>query len=347
LSKTTTKPVYKAVTVTAILLSLITAVTVITRQEDILPDSPLAANEIRVHYIDVGQGDAILIQSAQNAVLIDGGDTKTQNDLVNYLRTAGITTIDYVIATHPHTDHIGGLPLVVKQFEVKDILMLDTVVLSNTPFKQLVSIMGTKGIKFSMPAVGDTFAAGIIKFTALAPVKKKYTDINDLSIVIRMVHGETAFLFTGDAESVSERDMLSGEQTLRSDVLKAGHHGSRSSTTPAFLDAVHPSVVVISCGLKNTYGHPDKETLKNITAPERNITLFRTDEDGTVVISTDGQKITLPPKKETAHAQVLGNRSDRKQYCRVDLGLGRGNVGVTQKRIATGRERGITAVSRQ
>jgi competence protein ComEC len=256
------KPLPKAIATAAVLLSVITAVTISVRQEDVQPNSPLASDEIRVHYIDVGQGDATLIQSADNAVLIDGGDTKTQKKYINYLRSTGITSIDYVIATHPHDDHIGGLPQVIQQFTVKDILMLDTVIPSSS-FKQLVTVMEAKGIKFAQPAVGDTFAAGIIKFTALAPAKK-IKGLNDMSIVVRMVYGETAFLFTSDAEARSEREMLKSELTLRADVLKAGHHGSGSFSTSEFLDAVHPSVVIISCGKKNTYGFPAEKVLTNI-----------------------------------------------------------------------------------
>jgi beta-lactamase superfamily II metal-dependent hydrolase len=334
------KPNVKGITTAAILLSVVTAITISTRHEDIQPNSPLASNEIRVHYIDVGQGDATLIQSADNTVLIDGGDTKTQKKFINYLRSTGITSIDYVIATHPHTDHIGGLSQVVQQFAVKDVLMLDTIYKSPS-FKQLIVAMEAKGLKYATPAVGDTFAAGIIKFTVLAPAKK-FKDLNDMSIVIRMVYGETAFLFTGDAEGLSEREMLRGELPLRSNVLKAGHHGSGSSSTSEFLDAVSPSVVVISCGKKNVYGFPDEKVLKNVLKPERNITLFRTDEDGTVVISTDGQNITLPSKKEVAH--VLDNRPYRKRHSRIDKYGHARNVGSAPKRFAQRRERGTAAV---
>jgi competence protein ComEC len=336
------KPLFKkGVTTAIVLLSVITAVTISVRQEEIQPNSPLTGDEIRVHYIDVGQGDATLIQSADNAVLIDGGDIKTRKTLVNYLRSTGITSIDYVIATHPHIDHIGGLPLVVEQFAIKDILMLDTV--TSTSLAPLIGAMETKGIKYTTPAVGDTFAAGIIKFTVLAPAKK-FKDLNDMSIVVRMVYGETAFLFTGDAEALSEREMLKGELTLRSDVLKAGHHGSGTSSTPEFLDAVRPSVVVISCGKKNTYGFPAEKVLTNLMRPDRNIILFRTDEDGTVIISTDGKGITLPSpsKKEVTH--VLGNRPYRKRYSRIGKHGYAGNTGSAQERAAQRRERGSVTV---
>jgi beta-lactamase superfamily II metal-dependent hydrolase len=254
--------------------------------------APLAPNEVRVHYIDVGQGDAILVQSARNAVLIDGGDAKAAPALLGYLRSADVTALDYVVATHPHSDHIGGLPQVVRQFAVKGVIMPDAVHTSVT-FEKLISAIEKKGIGITVPKAGDTFAAGIIKFTVLAP-ERKFKELNNMSVVLRMVHGETAFLFAGDAEDKSEREMLKSRRNLRSDVLKAGHHGSRSSTTAAFLDAVGPSAVVVSCGKGNSYGHPHAETLEKVAEKRRNIKLFRTDEDGTVVIVTDGRRVTLP-----------------------------------------------------
>jgi len=281
----------KRIAFAALLLSLI----IIAIAAATAAAAPIAQNEIRVHYIDVGQGDAILIQSAQNAVLIDGGDAKAQQTLLDYLRSAGVKDLDYVIATHPHSDHIGGLPKAVKQFGVKGVIMPDAMHTSGT-FEKLLTAIEKKGLKITVPKVGDAFAAGIIKFTVLSP-GKKFKDLNNMSIVIRMTHGETSFLFTGDAEDKSENQMLKTKQPLRSDVLKVGHHGSRTSTTEDFLDAVSPSVAVISCGKDNTYNHPNKETLMKLGKPERKIKLFRTDKDGSVIITTDGRKITLPVKE--------------------------------------------------
>jgi DNA internalization-related competence protein ComEC/Rec2 len=260
--------------------------------------APPSQNEIRVHYIDVGQGDAILIQSAQNAVLIDGGDAKAQHALLGYLRSAGLAEIDYLIATHPHSDHIGGLAPVLRQFAVKNVIMPDAAHTSAT-FEKLIAAIEKKGIRITVPKVGDAFAAGLIKFTILAP-GKTFDHLNDMSVVLRMAHGETTFLFTGDAEKASEQEMLNSRQPLRADVLKVGHHGSNTSTTAAFLDAVRPSVAVISCGRGNSYKHPHVKTLEKLGGKGRIIKLFRTDEDGTVVIATDGRTVTLPDRGKGA-----------------------------------------------
>jgi competence protein ComEC len=289
------------------ILATITAAVVLTlrsaefKDEKIPPSlaavpSLLAENEIRVHFIDLGQADGILLQSAQNAVLIDGGEYATRDTLVNYLRNAGITTLDYVVATHPHSDHIGGLAAVIQQFYVKNVLMPDAT--NNTAtFEKLLTAIENKGISITVPSVGDKITAGIIKFTVLAPAKD-FKDLNNASLVLRMAHGETAFLFTGDAETLSEKEMLNSGLNLRANVLKAGHHGSRTSTSSEFLDAVRPGTVVVSCGTGNSYGHPHKEFLEIVSQPERNITLLRTDKLGTIIITTNGQEIKLYVKGE-------------------------------------------------
>lgn len=251
----------------------------------------IAENEIRVHFIDLGQADGILVQSAKNAVLIDGGEYKTRETLVNYLKNAGVTTLDYVVATHPHSDHIGGLATVVDQFGIKNVLMPDAVH-NSTTFEKLLEAVENKGLSVTVPNVGDNIGAGIIDFTVLAPGKDP-KDLNNASIALRMPHGTTAFLFTGDAEGPSETEMIASKLNLRADVLKAGHHGSRTSSTAAFLDAVRPSTVVVTCGRDNSYGHPHKEFLERIAQPGRNIAILRTDESGTIVMSTDGKQITL------------------------------------------------------
>jgi beta-lactamase superfamily II metal-dependent hydrolase len=167
---------------------------------------------------------------------------------------------------------------------------MPNVVHTTTTFEKLLAAIEKKGLKITMPKPGDKLTAGMIKLTVLAPLRK-FDDMNDMSIVVRMTHGKTAILFTGDATAASEQEMLKSGRTLRADVLKAGHHGSRSSTTPAFLNAVKPSIVVVSCGRENAYKLPHPQFLATVGQPQRNITLLRTDELGTIILKTDGQKI--------------------------------------------------------
>jgi len=251
----------------------------------------LASNEIRVHFIDLGQADGILLQSTKNAVLIDGGERKTQNTLINYLQNTGITVLDYIVATHPHSDHIGGLAAVIQQFDVKNILMPD-ITHNTATFHNFLNAIENKNIPATMPSVGDKITAGIIELTVLAPFTN-FDNLNNASIILRMAHGKTSFLFTGDAEIQSEIEMINSGLNLRANILKAGHHGSRTSTSIEFLDAVKPQIVIVTCGHKNSYGHPHKEFLERISQPKRKITLFRTDEMGTIIITANKRKMKI------------------------------------------------------
>jgi competence protein ComEC len=247
-------------------------------------------NEIFVHFINVGQGDATLIQSADHAVLIDGGEPRYGQQIVTYLRNAGVTRLDYVVATHPHSDHIGGLVTVLGNMDVRRVVMPDAA--NNTvAFENFLAAMENHDIPVTIPTVGDRLAAGIINMTVLAPTAGTHANINNASIALRMVHGHTSFLFTGDAEAASEQAMLAGGHELRSTVLHVGHHGSRTSTSQAFLDAVSPVAAVISAGAGNIHNHPHRDVLDRLNAA--NVRILRTDERGTVVITTDGNDVRL------------------------------------------------------
>jgi len=250
-------------------------------------------NEIIVAFLDVGQGDSILIRSRDNAVLIDGGDINRNEPVLGYLRRMGITRLDYVIATHPHRDHIGGLIPVLNRVDVGRVLMPD-VVHTTDVFENFISVIENNHIAAHAPVPGERFIAGIIDFTVLSPAHSfAGSNLNDASIVVRLDHGMTSFLFTGDAEAGSERAMLAGRQDLRADVIKIGHHGSRTSTTEAFLDAVQPVAAVISVGGSNRFGHPHADVLARLNY--RGIQILRTDEMGTIVMATDGEQVVLLP----------------------------------------------------
>jgi beta-lactamase superfamily II metal-dependent hydrolase len=213
---------------------------------------------------------------------------------LDYLKEAGITRLDYVIATHPHSDHIGGLPTILRDFEIGCVLLPETT--NDTQvFENLLDAILNNEIDTHFPAPGEGFRAGIIELTAISPPPDgQLRGLNNNSIVMRLEHGQTSFLFTGDTEAAAEQWMLSNifsSANLHSNVLKVSHHGSRSSTTEEFLDAVNPNVAVIHVG-NNQWGHPHDEILELLTS--RNISIYRTDEIGTIRMITDGQKIYFP-----------------------------------------------------
>lgn len=252
-----------------------------------------------VHIIDVGQGDGVLIQTGERAVLIDAGERDQGQTVCDYLRSAGVEKLDLVIATHPHADHIGGLAQVLEQLPTGEILMpqiADDMVPTTSVFRRLLEAVEKQEIPATAakPGLSYDLGAGVL-LTVLSPAGD-YQDLNDYSVVCRLDCGETSFLFTGDAEKEVEKDLLDAGANLRADVLKAGHHGSSTSSGEAFLDAVSPKIAAISCGAGNDYGHPHKEILASFS--QRNISVYRTDLAGSVVFATDGKEITVQTERE-------------------------------------------------
>lgn len=250
---------------------------------------PEVWQELQVHYIDVGQGDSTLLVCGGQAMLIDAGNNNKGTTVQLYLQKQGIDALDYVVGTHPDADHIGGLDVIITKFECGTIFMPDVSNDTNT-YRDVLDAMKYKDYSVTIPSVGDTYTLGDANFTILAP-GRDYTEMNNNSIVIRVEHGENTFLFAGDAAEESEADMMVSGLPLQAQVLKVGHHGSSSSTSKAFLDAVHPDYAVISCGRDNSYGHPTAETLT--TLREAGVQVFRTDEQGSIVVTSDGRKSSL------------------------------------------------------
>lgn len=246
------------------------------------------SNNLEVHFIDVGQADSILIKNGEKSMLIDAGNNGDANLVVNYLRSQGVEKLDYVVGTHPHEDHIGGLDAVIDTFDIEKVYMPKVTHTSKT-FKDVITSIKNKGLKISNPVVGSKFMLGDAKGVILAPNSSKYEGYNNYSIVIKLTYGNNSFLFTGDAEELSEKEMLHKNFDLSADVLKIGHHGSHSSTSLAFLDKVNPKYGVIMTEIGNDYGHPHKETMDKLK--NKNITVYRTDENGTIVMTSDGENI--------------------------------------------------------
>ena len=254
------------------------------------PDTSKPEGTLEVHYIDVGQGDATLIKCGSHAMLIDGGNNNKGTTVQLYLKKQGVESLDYVIGTHPDADHIGGLDVIVYKYNCEKVIMPDYEKDTRT-YQELVDVIHDKNMKITYPVVGDQYALGEAKFTIIAPNSNSYGgNANDYSVAILLEYGKNRFLFTGDAEEASETEMLSNGIELSADVYKVAHHGSRSASTQEFLNAVRPKYAVISCGEGNSYGHPHAEVLNRLRS--MGVEVFRTDEQGSIIASSDGENIT-------------------------------------------------------
>lgn len=254
------------------------------------PDTSKPEGTLEVHYIDVGQGDATLIKCGSHAMLIDGGNNNKGTTVQLYLKKQGVESLDYVIGTHPDADHIGGLDVIVYKYNCEKVIMPDYEKDTKT-YQELVDVIHDKNMKITYPVVGEQYALGEAKFTIIAPNSNSYGgNANDYSVAILLEYGKNRFLFTGDAEEASEAEMLTNGIDISADVYKVAHHGSRSASTQEFLNAVHPKYAVISCGEGNSYGHPHAEVLNRLRS--MGVEVFRTDEQGSIIASSDGENIT-------------------------------------------------------
>lgn len=244
---------------------------------------------LSVHYLDVGQGDSIFIELPQNkTMLIDAATAEYGDGIAKYIYEQGYEKIDYLIATHPHADHIGGMKAVVEKFKIDKIYMPKASTTTKT-YKNLLQAIKDKGLKINTAKAGITIAQSTnLKIDILAPNSDSYDELNNYSAVIKITYGDRAFLFMGDAEQLSEQEITAD---VKADVLKAGHHGSSSSTSEEFLARVNSTAAVISCGKDNSYGHPHKETLEALE--KAGIEIYRTDTMGTIIASTDGESLEI------------------------------------------------------
>lgn len=248
--------------------------------------------EIAIHTVDVGQGDCTVIVSSKGNIIIDAGTSESEDDLRKYIKKLGITEFEYAIFTHPHEDHIGGADMIVNEFEVKNIIMSNATTSSAT-FERLLTAIEHSEAKVIEAVSGEKYSVGDTHFTVLAPNSVSYSNLNDYSVAIRLVYGNTAFMFTGDAEALSENEILKKypASSLRCDVLSTGHHGSSTSNSEEFVHAVDPDIALISCGEGNSYGHPHREVLTLLN--EIGAKVYRTDLSGSIVIKSDGNAVSV------------------------------------------------------
>lgn len=254
------------------------------RQTEVINET---SNNLKITYLDVGQADSILIEENNEYMLIDAGNNEDGPYLVNYFKSLGIEKFEYVIGTHAHEDHIGGMDDIIKNFSIGTFYMPEVLTTTKT-FEDILDALEEKQVAFNSPEIDKSFTFADTTIETLY-IDNNSKDLNDSSIVLRLKHGTNTFLFTGDASTKVEKKLL--DKNIQSDVLKLGHHGSRYSTSKAFLDKVNPTYAIISVGENNTYKHPQDEIIKRLE--NKNIKIYRTDESGSIVAESNGSIITF------------------------------------------------------
>ena len=258
------------------------------------PAVDFAGGELTVTFIDVGQGDSILIQQGGNAILIDSGAFHTRERVISTLDSMGVTSLDFVIATHPHADHMGAMGVVIDTYDIGHVMM--PYATNNTvAFERMLESIANKNLRIERPVPGSTVVAGNIELEIVAPNSESYSNLNNHSIITRLGWGDTSFLFTGDAEVLSENEVLENGFNISATVLDVGHHGSSTSTSENFLDAVNPEFAILSLAADNKYGHPHVEVMERLEA--RNIAVYRTDTMGTITLRSDGTNISIATER--------------------------------------------------
>ncbi len=243
---------------------------------------------LKMHILDVGQGLSLLFESDGRYLLYDGGDRDYSSKVVSYLKEQGVRTLDMVVASHYDADHLNGVVGALNVFAVQQVMAPDYET-DTRVYQSFVNILQEKEIPVTRPTVGETYALGSAAVTVLSPAGGDYADVNDYSVSLRITYGDISILVTGDATTLAEEEMISSGENLDSDILVAGHHGSESSSSEAFLQSVSPCVAVISCAANSRYHHPSRAVMERLK--EAGIPVLRTDRQGDMVVSTDGAQI--------------------------------------------------------
>ena len=329
-----------AVFVAALLLALLTACSAIT--EETFGSTDAEHSGFTVYFIDVGQADSALIVCDGAAMLIDGGNVDDSNLIYSFLQSHGIKHLDYIVATHAHEDHVGGLSGALR-YATAGAALCSVVEYNSDAFKNFVKSLEAQNLKITVPSPGDVMTLGSAEVVVLGPVRHS-DEPNNISLVIKINYGETSFLFTGDAERAEEADLLDryGSETedgtaaeaaagapgngagvrtgmtetgigLSANVLKVGHHGSDTSSSYPFLREIMPEYAVISCGTDNSYGHPHEETLSRLR--DADVLVYRTDMQGTVVCISDGRELSfMVERNEDARTNPVDKIEETESY---------------------------------
>lgn len=259
----------------------------INPETEIINNSNIIDSTLKVYFIDVGQADCILIQNQNQNMLIDAGNNSDGEKITNYLKSLNIINFKYVIGTHPHEDHIGGLDNIIDNFNIEEVFLPDVYTTTLT-FEDVLNSLENKNMQFTVPQIDSILTLGDAQISILH-AEEDPDDLNDASIVLRIDFGDNSFLFTGDATSEVEKKLIN--KNIDVDVYKVAHHGSRYSNSKTFLNKVSPKYAIISCGKDNSYGHPHNEVIKKLN--DNNIEIYRTDEKGTILITSDGKNINI------------------------------------------------------
>lgn len=245
------------------------------------------SGEIVAHFLDVGQADSTFIELPNGeTMLVDAGNTKNGAQIIKYIKSLNYTKIDYLVATHPHADHIGGMTAVINSLKIGRLYMTDKEATTRV-FENLLDAVEANNtdVRFAVEGM-DILNSDNLKITILSPRKNEYNDLNNSSLVVKITYENTEILFTGDINMAVENNLLNAD--IESDILKVSHHGSNTASSDKFISAVSPKTAVISCGEKNSYGHPSPQVLGILES--KGIELYRTDTDGTIIISADGNE---------------------------------------------------------
>lgn len=254
--------------------------------------TPSEAGKMTVSFIDVGQGNCTLLRCKDKTILVDAGEVGAADTVINYIKNLKIDTLDCVIATHPHSDHIGALTKVLYEFKIKDLIMPEIpedIITTSKTYEKFLTAVSENAENVIAAEPGETYSYGEMNMEIFAPLHD-YDDLNDMSVVSRISYGETSVMFMGDATSAVEKDLLSESTDYSATILNVGHHGSKTSSSEAWLEAVNPEYAVICCGLNNDYGHPHKVVTNRLE--KLGIEFFRTDLLGTIVFESDSKEFT-------------------------------------------------------